>query len=101
MILGGEIGRHLDFEPRVAEALRWHARYTLHAGIDISDGLALDLSRMAAESGCGAVVDLDAVPIHPDAVALSAQQGPAGPAPLEELARFGEAVRVGLTVRDF
>ena len=35
----------------------------LHAGMDISDGLALDLSRLAAESGCGAVIQTADVPI--------------------------------------
>ena len=53
--LGGSIlGKHLDFEPRVAEALLLAERYELHAGIDVSDGLSLDLSRLAGESGCGA-----------------------------------------------
>ena len=56
--LGGSIaGHHFDFTPRVREALLLHERYELHAGMDISDGLALDLSRLAAESGCGAIVD--------------------------------------------
>lgn len=61
---GGSIhGRHFDFEPRVDEALLLHDRYTLHAGIDVSDGLALDLARLAQESGCGAALNLDRVPI--------------------------------------
>lgn len=62
--LGGSIlGRHLDCEPRVLEALLLHERYELHAGMDISDGLALDLSRMCEASGVGAIVDVDRVPI--------------------------------------
>ncbi len=62
--LGGSIaGHHFDFTPRVREALLLHDRYELHAGMDISDGLALDLSRLAAESGCGAVVHTNRVPI--------------------------------------
>lgn len=70
--LGGSIlGRHLDFEPRVNEALLLAERYDLHAGMDISDGLSLDLSRLATESACGAVLDLAAVPIHPDAIQLT------------------------------
>ena len=57
--LGGSLlGRHLDFEPRVREALLLKERYDLHAGIDISDGLAIDLARLADASGCGAVIDL-------------------------------------------
>jgi thiamine-monophosphate kinase len=62
--LGGSIaGHHFDFTPRIREALLLHERYELHAGMDVSDGLALDLSRLAAESGCGAVVDTERVPI--------------------------------------
>jgi thiamine-monophosphate kinase len=62
--LGGSIlGHHFDFTPRIREALLLHERYELHAGMDISDGLALDLSRLAAESGCGAVIQTDHLPI--------------------------------------
>jgi thiamine-monophosphate kinase len=62
--LGGSIaGHHFDFTPRVREALLLHECYKLHAGMDVSDGLALDLSRLAAESGCGAIVDTDRVPL--------------------------------------
>ncbi len=51
---GSILDRHFDFEPRVHEALLLASRYDLHAGIDVSDGLSLDLSRLAAASGCGA-----------------------------------------------
>ena len=62
--LGGSIlGKHLDFTPRIDEALRLNELFDLHAAMDISDGLTLDLSRMLAESGCGAELDLDAIPI--------------------------------------
>lgn len=72
--LGGSIlGHHLDFEPRVDEALRLAERYELHAGIDISDGLSVDLAHLVQESGCGAVLDLDAVPIADDARRLAQQ----------------------------
>jgi len=62
--LGGSIrGHHLDFTPRVREALELHASVDLHAMIDISDGLAADLSHICRESQCGAIVRADAVPI--------------------------------------
>jgi thiamine-monophosphate kinase len=78
--LGGSILGHLfDFTPRVREALRLHERYELHAGIDISDGLALDLSRLAAASGCGAVVFSNKVPISHDARRLAIQEGAGDP----------------------
>ncbi len=73
--LGGSIlGHMLDFTPRVREAIRLHDRYELHAAIDISDGLALDASRLAAASGCGAVIYTDRVPISPDAFTLAEQE---------------------------
>jgi thiamine-monophosphate kinase len=70
---GSILGRHFDFEPRVDEALQLASRYEIHAAIDVSDGLSLDLSRLAAESGCGAQLRLDAIPISADAHALAAE----------------------------
>jgi thiamine-monophosphate kinase len=62
--LGGSIeGKHLTFTPRVREALQLHALVDLHAMIDISDGLAADLSHICEESGCGAVLRAEAIPI--------------------------------------
>jgi thiamine-monophosphate kinase len=62
--LGGSIlHHHFNFTPRIREAILLHERYELHAGTDLSDGLALDLSRLAAESGCGAVIHTDRLPI--------------------------------------
>ena len=70
---GSILGRHFDFEPRVSEALLLNERYQLHAGIDVSDGLSLDLAHVAEESGCGALVRIDQVPIAEDARRLAAQ----------------------------
>jgi thiamine-monophosphate kinase len=73
--LGGSILGHLfDFTPRVREALLLQERYELHAGIDLSDGLAIDCSRLAAASGCGAVIFTDRVPISADAIRLTEQE---------------------------
>jgi thiamine-monophosphate kinase len=73
--LGGSILGHLfDFTPRVREALLLHDRYELQAGIDISDGLAIDCSRLAAASACGAVLFTDRVPISADAFHLAKQE---------------------------
>lgn len=69
---GSILGKHLDFQPRVRESLLLRERFQLHAGIDVSDGLSLDLARMAGESGCGAVVDVGAVPVAPAARVLAA-----------------------------
>jgi thiamine-monophosphate kinase len=72
---GSILGKHLDFEPRVAEALLLAERYELHAGIDVSDGLSLDLGRLARESGCGAKVELAKIPISAAAMQLAADDG--------------------------
>ena len=77
---GSILGRHLDVQPRVKEILRLRELYTLHAGIDVSDGLALDLSRVARESTCGAIVDLTSVPIHDDALRLADERSGSGSA---------------------
>lgn len=62
--LGGSIlGHHLDFVPRVREALALHAAVPIRAMIDISDGLAKDLHRICAESRCGAIIDAARVPV--------------------------------------
>jgi thiamine-monophosphate kinase len=74
--LGGSIlGRHLHVEPRIREALLLHERYELHAGMDISDGLALDASRLATASRCGMALRLDSIPISPDAKKLATTSG--------------------------
>lgn len=64
--LGGSIrGKHLNFVPRVREA-RWLAgRFKPSAMMDLSDGLAKDLPRLAAASGCGFELDRDRVPVTP------------------------------------
>ncbi|MBS3735396.1 MAG: thiamine-phosphate kinase [Phycisphaerae bacterium] len=61
--------RHLQFAPRIAEARAIASRAALHAMIDASDGLAMDLSRVCRASGVGAEVDAAAVPVAPDAAA--------------------------------
>lgn len=74
--LGGSIlGRHLEVEPRVREALLLHARYEIHAGIDVSDGLGLDVARLAEASLAGGVLELGAVPVADAAHRLSAKDG--------------------------
>jgi len=84
--LGGSIlGHHFDFTPRIEEALLLNARYKLSAGMDISDGLSIDLSRLAKKSGVGAQLDLSRVPI-----ADAARQLDDDASPLEHALGDGE-----------
>ena len=77
-VLGGSILGHMfDFTPRVREANLLHEKYELHAGIDISDGLALDASRLAAESGCGAMIHVERVPVSEAAYELAKRENAA------------------------
>jgi thiamine-monophosphate kinase len=64
--LGGSIGgRHLRFRPRVAEARWLVSRFPVHAMMDLSDGLASDLPRLATASRLGFEVNLTSLPLHP------------------------------------
>src|SRR5262245_48518587 len=62
--LGGSIlGKHLDFTPRVREARALQQHVRIHAMLDISDGLAADVNHLCEESGCGAVLVAERIPI--------------------------------------
>ena len=75
--LGGSLlGKHLDFTPRIREALALHAAIDLHAMIDISDGLAADVAHLCTESGCGAVLRANAIPIAETARAMADEYTP-------------------------
>ncbi len=94
---GSILGRHLDFPPRVAEALRLAERYELHAGIDVSDGLSIDLARLTEASDCGAQIDTEAVPVADDARRLAARLAD-GSTPLGHALSDGEDFELILAV---
>jgi thiamine-monophosphate kinase len=76
---GSALGRHLDFVPRVHEArlIAESCGREMHAMMDISDGLSLDLWRMCEASGVGALLEEEAVSevISPEARELSGSDG--------------------------
>ena len=69
---GSRAGRHLKIEPRVALG-HWLAERGATAMLDVSDGLALDLARLARASGVR--IDLERVPIHADALRAARASG--------------------------
>jgi thiamine-monophosphate kinase len=64
--LGGsyESGRHLRFTPRLAQAHWLASHFPPSAMMDLSDGLAADLPRLAAASRVGVRVEPDLVPLQ-------------------------------------
>lgn len=58
------LGKHLSFTPRIVEAQRLHEGFQLTAMMDLSDGLGGDIFHLTGESGVGAIIDADAIPIN-------------------------------------
>jgi thiamine-monophosphate kinase len=62
--LGGAIRqKHLQFVPRIAES-RWLTKnFSIHAMMDLSDGLGADLRRLARASRVGFAIETDNLPL--------------------------------------
>jgi thiamine-monophosphate kinase len=84
--LGGSLaGKHLEFEPRLAEA-RWLAQhFPIHAMLDISDGLAGDLRHLLTASRVGAELHASSIPISREARRAAKAGAAAKPALLAAL----------------
>jgi thiamine-monophosphate kinase len=64
---GSRYGRHLTFTPRIKEARYLVKNYKINSMIDISDGLIQDLGHILKQSGLGAAVYKDLIPVSADA----------------------------------
>jgi len=88
--LGGSLaGHHLDFEPRLSEALWLADNFRIHAMIDLSDGLAGDLRHLLEPARLGAELRKSAIPIS-RAAKLQAKAGSSAKPPLLAALTDGE-----------
>jgi len=70
------VARHLRPVPRVSEVRHLLKKFTtVGAMIDISDGLASELHHFCRQSGVGALIDENGIPLHPELTAASAEFG--------------------------
>jgi thiamine-monophosphate kinase len=68
---GSSLGRHLAFEPRIAQGVWLREHGWANAMLDVSDGLATDLRNLTEASGVGARIEAARVPASGAAKALS------------------------------
>jgi thiamine-monophosphate kinase len=96
--LGGALaGKHLDFQPRLEQA-QWLAQhFSIHAMIDLSDGLAGDLRHVLKASRVGAELLATAIPASAEARRIAKVSASAKP-PLVAALTDGEDFELLFTV---
>jgi thiamine-monophosphate kinase len=96
--LGGSLeGKHLDFEPRLAEGAWLAEQGTVHAMMDLSDGLAGDLRHILNASGVGAELMSRTIPVSRAAKVVARADASAVP-PLLAALTDGEDFELVFTV---
>ncbi len=95
--LGGSLaGKHLEFEPRLAEA-RWLAEnFSIHSMLDVSDGLAGDIRHVLNASKVGAELLATSIPTSREARRAGKQES--GKPPLLAALTDGEDFELLFTV---
>ena len=96
--LGGSLAeKHLEFAPRLEEA-RWLAEhFTVHAMLDLSDGLAGDLRHVLHASQVGAELLKSAIPVS-RAAKMAAKADPSAKPPFMAALTDGEDFELLFTV---
>jgi thiamine-monophosphate kinase len=96
--LGGSLaGHHLDFEPRLTEAGWLADNFSVHAMIDVSDGLASDVRHLLETGTVGADLLTTAIPIS-HAARLQARAESSAKPPLLAALTDGEDFELLFTV---
>lgn len=95
--LGGSIlGRHMTFTPHVNEARALAATGAISAMIDLSDGLSRDVAHLCRESGVGAVIYENEIPVHDHAIEMRRD----GHSPIQHALHDGEDYELLYTTRE-
>ena len=75
-VLGEGNKNHLSFLPRVREARMLVKNFKINSMIDLSDGLSMDLTRLAASSGVGAHIYESLIPLSEKLLSLRGHEVP-------------------------